>query len=233
MELLTDNGVPLIPVTSKTFSEMEELSVEIGFSGPVIFENGGGIAYPVGSGSCEIEITGKGVDFLKGKISSVEEHLGASIHVISDMEIDEVVKRTNLSAGKAVLAKERRATIPFVIDNPGHKIDIDSANASLKESGVSITKGGRFYHLGSAGADKGHAVKRVIQYIKKSFHVESILTAGIGDSENDIPMLKAVDAPFLVRRHDGSVIKTDFKVSVTGGIGPYGFTEAVKIFLNL
>jgi predicted mannosyl-3-phosphoglycerate phosphatase (HAD superfamily) len=46
-------------------------------------------------------------------------------------------------------------------------------------------------------------------------------------------MMEHVDRPFLVKKHDGSHIKTGtVDTEKTEGIGPEGFTEAVRLFLG-
>ena len=62
-----------------------------------------------------------------------------------------------------------------------------------------------------------------------SVQEKKIITVALGDSENDIPMLKIVDFPFLVRKHDGTAIETGIeKIVITEAIGPMGFTEAIE-----
>lgn len=62
-----------------------------------------------------------------------------------------------------------------------------------------------------------------------------ILTIGIGDSLNDLPLLPVIDRPILLQRPDGS-----FDPSVqlpnlcyAAGIGPIGWNEAMRTTLNL
>jgi mannosyl-3-phosphoglycerate phosphatase len=73
--------------------------------------------------------------------------------------------------------------------------------------------------------DKGKAVK----VISRMFSVKcKPFTVGLGDSLNDLPMLKAVDKPILVQKKDGSY--ADLEVSgpiKADGIGPKGWNSAV------
>ncbi len=235
INLLRDNGAPLIPVSSKTFIEMKSLHRELKLTYPFIFENGGGIAFPEDSGNGEdyrIELFGVGTDILKEKLNILRDIVGTPIKALFEMDIDEVVERTNLSQKSAELVKKRITSIPFVPVESECKIDLDDTNVRLKEYDIVITKGGRFYHFSSIGANKGNAVKKVIDYIRDVYNVDTIVSIGIGDSENDIPMLKAVDIPYLVRKHDDTIIETDMRVTTTKGIGPRGFTEAMKLVFS-
>ena len=76
---------------------------------------------------------------------------------------------------------------------------------------------------------KGNAVRVLVRWYSEILKGENFISAGIGDSENDIPMLEAVDIPFLVRKNDGNYIRTGINgIRVTRRIGPAGFTEAMK-----
>ena len=69
--------------------------------------------------------------------------------------------------------------------------------------GLAVTRGGRFYHLMAAEQDKGRAVSETANLFKTRY-TEKIVTIGIGDAENDFPMLKVVDIPVLIPKTDGS-----------------------------
>jgi mannosyl-3-phosphoglycerate phosphatase len=99
---------------------------------------------------------------------------------------------------------------------------------ALGDLGGIITKGGRMYHLLSKKSDKGTAVLRIADYYRR-ISPDPIVTVGIGDSENDIPMLMVVDRPFIVRKKNGTALQTGLtSVIETEGSGPAGFSEAVK-----
>lgn len=99
--------------------------------------------------------------------------------------------------------------------------------------GLEITAGGRFYHL-TGKNDKGRAVR----ILKRLYRLQlgEIITAGLGDSENDWPMLRAVDLPVLVARPDGRQVKSPeigVELIRTSRPGPAGWAEAVNFILFL
>jgi len=60
-----------------------------------------------------------------------------------------------------------------------------------------------------------------------------VTTIGLGDSLNDLPLLRVVDHPVLVRKEDGSY---DENISLPNliradGVGPLGWNRAVMRFL--
>lgn len=92
--------------------------------------------------------------------------------------------------------------------------------------GLNWTKGSRFDHLTGAN-DKGKAVKILTDLFKQKFR--SVITIALGDSPNDLPMLKAVDYPILVQKaggqYEGSIQLNN--LIKAEGIGPEGWKKAV------
>ncbi len=236
ISLLKKEDAPLILVSSKTFTEMQEIHSELGLDTPFIFENGGGIAFPDNPASgFTKEMCGKAVDELDQSFYLLEKFFGTETEKISDMSVDEVMQKTSLPEARARLARERETSIPF-ISPLQNNIDIDFINKINKELGgfgFSITKGGRFFHFTSVETGKGNALRKVKD--KYSSPGRDIISAGIGDSENDIPMLLETDLPYIVRKKNSTAIKTGSgRIMITDKPGPAGFTEAVKkIIANL
>ena len=63
--------------------------------------------------------------------------------------------------------------------------------SQFERRGLRVVKGGRFFHL-MGRVDKGDAVRKVIQIYSGNLG-EEMLSLGLGDSENDLEMLNAVD----------------------------------------
>jgi len=227
VRLLRQIGVPLILVSSKTAAEMETLHRALGLDGPYVCENGGGIVFPgKHGGQGRLEARGMSAGGLAARLHLLVAATGTEVRSFPDMDIEEIAERTGLDRNAAALSRERSFTIPFVTKD-GSTIDMDAANGRLAKEGLSVTRGGRFYHFGTAGIDKGGAVRRICETYRPSAGERKIMTTGIGDSENDLPMLRAVDRPVLVRKPDGNVVKAEIDAMVTAGKGPEGFTEAV------
>jgi mannosyl-3-phosphoglycerate phosphatase len=230
LDFLKKHAVPLVLVSSKTMPEMKILHEEMGLECPYIFENGGGIVWS--GAKSRIEYLGMDVSELKAKRAVIDAVLKEPAHFITDMKVEEIVARTGLSHDKALLAQQRLTSLPFIIQS-GRVIsleELDTINSELQPEALSLTKGGRFYHFLSSRSDKGSAIKRVIEHYRKQSG-GSVTTIGIGDSENDIPMFRAVDIPVVVRKKDGTYINTGMdRVRITSGIGPAGFCEAVMTY---
>ncbi len=110
-----------------------------------------------------------------------------------DMDDGEISKLTGLWIEKVKLMKNRMFSEPFV----GDYDDVKRFSEVCKESGYKILKGGRFYHLVWGGQDKGKVVKILIKLYRDTFK-DDLRSIGLGDSENDEDMLKAVDIPIII-----------------------------------
>lgn len=232
LALLGEKGVPLVMVSSKTFPEMKALYDELRLTAPFVFENGGGIYWPEGGG--RTESLGMSVPELAAGRDALEAAFGEAVLFITDMDAAEISRRTGLPRERAILSRKRTASLPFVLSS-GKAVgagELSRINDAVRRDGFSVTRGGRFYHFSSAGSDKGAAIARVTGYYRAACP-GPVTTVGIGDSENDLPMLGAVDIPVLVRKRDGTVIAHgDARVRVTAGAGPAGFNEAVVRILR-
>jgi mannosyl-3-phosphoglycerate phosphatase len=230
IESLRERLIPLVLVSSKTLPEMKKLHDELRLDAPFIFENGGGICWQGDT----IEWIGMKARDLYGMKGALENAAGMTVRFITDMEAGEIAAVTGLSVERAELARQRTASLPFLVP-AGRNIDagdMERINRILGERGVAVTKGGRFYHLLSRDSDKGTAILKIVDRYRKG-RDGMLITVGIGDSENDIPMLMAVDRPFIVKKKNGTAIQTGLKtVREMTGIGPAGFSEAVAAVLG-
>ena len=239
-------GIPLVLCSSKTKPEMLVWQERLGICGPFIAENGGGIYFPEryeadvnrftkDGGSLEeglIVIKNEaGREQLRDAFIRVRNELSVEMKSFSDMSVEELIKLTALSEDDALLAMKRSFTEPFIIYDKdlARREEILSAFSDI---GLRVVKGGRFYHL-MGKCDKGIAAKKVSNIFSKG-RTESISSLGLGDSENDLAMLLAVDRAVLVKRHDGSWFdgpETETFLK-TKGVGPAGWNEAVLDFLG-
>ena len=201
-------NIPLIIVTSKTRKEVQKLIKELGINEPFIVENGAAVFFPKNYRNFKIENCkekdnycviqlGKPYSYIREFVKKYKDKFG--IKGFGDLSAQEIAKLTNLPVEKAKLAKEREYTEPFLIEN---EEKIKEFEDIAKKYGLKITKGGRFYHLIGKGQDKGKAVKITKEIFEKNLKTK-VKTVALGDSKNDIPMLKEVDVPVLIPKADG------------------------------
>jgi mannosyl-3-phosphoglycerate phosphatase len=110
------------------------------------------------------------------------------------MTLEELVFCTGLPLNLAKLAKNREHDEPFRIIK-GNKASVFNA---IKMEDLKCTQGGRWLHL-TGNTDKGKAVAILKNLYCQTFG--KIETFGVGDGPNDLPMLKIVDKPFLIKKN--------------------------------
>jgi len=115
---------------------------------------------------------------------------------------------------------------------PGCTAVLPLLEGKAARAGLQVVRGGRFHHLIGAGQDKGRAV-RLLREISSVRDGRQIRTIGLGDSENDLPMLAAVDIPVLIPRLDGSSPDIQLPGLVRAvEPGSRGWNEAVERLLD-
>jgi mannosyl-3-phosphoglycerate phosphatase len=235
LAMLRREQIPLVLCSSKTASEIMPLRQVLNNRDPFIVENGGAVFIPSDyfttpppdASACRgyhvIEL-GRSYAELRRILHETGRDVGLPIRGCGDMDADEFSRLTGLPLAAARLAMVRAYDEPFLIDAPPehHPVVLDR----LRARGMHWTLGGRFYHV-TGGHDKGIAVRRLSSLYEREYG--SLLTIGLGDSLNDLPMLRAVDHPILVRKSNGSY---DPAVSLEGleyaeGIGPEGWNRAL------
>jgi mannosyl-3-phosphoglycerate phosphatase len=230
--------IPLVFVTSKTRNEVESLQREMGTKEPFIVENGGGIFFPAGYRGLTIaegrfragyKVIELGVSY--GRIRGFLARFGGrfGIRGFGDWSTSEIAARTGLSLDRAALAAQREFTEPFVM---AAGADMAALKVLAAEHGLKITRGGRFYHLIGAGQDKGAAVKAAREIFARYLGGKPV-AIGIGDSENDLPMLAQVDIPVLIPRPDNTRLDPRLpRLVIAGHPGSRGWNEAMENILD-
>lgn len=241
LSILQDAGIPVIICTSKTRAEILSIRQRLGNTHPFISENGGGIYLPSGYFPFEPH----GVSYTEGYLVTelgtpypklrealtVLKARGFQLKGFGDMTEDEVMELTGLSTiDEARLAKAREFDEPFILMGDGEQDK--KLREAIKGLGLNFTRGRLMHILGDC--DKGRAVKIVTEHYSREYG--EVITCGLGDSPNDLPMLKVVDYPFLVQKpggyHDPEV--KDDRIVRVDGIGPEGWAKSVTgLFMEL
>jgi len=234
---LKKEGMPMIPCTSKTRAEIEVYMGDIGLDGPFISENGGGIFIPKGYFDFKYGFTkvldgynviesGSSYALLRKALDGIRANVGGRLTGFGDMDAKEVAKDTGLTLREARLAKKREYDEAFRFEG-----DEKALERGIEKAGLKWTKGGRYWHI-MGDNDKGKAVKILAGLFKEK--MGTMKTVGLGDSLNDLPMLKAVDIAILVQKKDGTY---DPRVKLDGiikakGVGPVGWNSAIEELLK-
>jgi mannosyl-3-phosphoglycerate phosphatase len=222
-------GIPLIITTSKTRSEVEFLQQKMGISQPFIVENGGGIFIPDSTHLKNIKGGEKQDGYTLIRLGELYKNIRVlfakmalrfRLKGFGDMTIDEIAALAGLSEMEAERAKLREFTEPFSLMD--HE-DIRAIESYAHSVGLKITRGGRFYHLLGMSQDKGTAVRKLIEIYRDHLKPAMVTSIGLGDSENDLPMLEQVDIPVLIpnphSRQNNFSLKGLILAEKTGSLG--------------
>jgi len=238
IERIKRAGIPLIITTSKSRLEVELLQRDMGIREPFIVENGGGIFFPYGyrdfmieNGEWDGDYTLIRIGTTYSTIRNFLKKVGARFEIrgFGDLTAEEISELTSLAPDRAEMAKAREFTEPFLLKRPD---GIGCLSALAAEKELKVTRGGRFHHLIGREQDKGVAVRMVIDIFKINSG-EELTTIGIGDSENDLPMLEQVDIPVLIPRPG----KGYLDIQLPGVIrakepGARGWNDVIQMLLN-
>jgi mannosyl-3-phosphoglycerate synthase len=232
---LQGQKIPIILCSAKTFAEQETLRKELDIKDPFIVENGGAIYVPKEHfhfpfsytrivGDYMVIELGSSYAEIKQRLKMVVETAGCKFIAFGDIGTEEVARYTGLSLQQSQQAKERQYSETIII--PDNARDKEITLDAIRGEGLHCVFGGRFYEV-NLGSDKGKAVKILNELFKLNF--DEITTFGVGDGDNDIPMLNSVDYPLLVQNSDRHWRKMKIKGLVKiKAIGPQGFSLAVK-----
>ncbi len=234
-ELLRQSSVHVALASSKTLAELLHMVRELDRLGPrpfLVFENGGGWAWPDGvsnlTGQCSVHgyrINRQGASYseIRTALRSLA-HQGFRFRGFADMEATEVSERTGLSKHQAGLAKRRLTSEPLVWE--GNTQDRKRFAATLKAWGFDLVRGGRFYHV-TSGADKQQAIDQ----IKTMLHEQtgsSLRVVACGDAPNDATMLRAADHAVVFPQDGRYLHKPSSNVTHAPIAGPKAWLTAVR-----
>lgn len=220
-----NKNIPIIPCTSKTLEETQKLIKTIGLDGPIIFENGSGIALADGS---LIDLAPKYSEIVE-KLETIKLANNFNFWGFDSMRVEDVMAQTQLSFEDAANAKSRRYSEPFLWQ--GDEKSFNDFEHSCQEVGIDIVRGGRFYHALNRNVTKQRAIEHLKDYLKTpNAHV-----IALGDSNNDIPMLQNADTAIVVNNPTRSfphLPKANNDVHYTSAYGPKGWNDAIINLLN-
>lgn len=206
LKQLQDLKIPVIPVTSKTRSEVEVLREQIGLTDAFVVENGSAVFIPISEqnlASPQTENWGDyylmqfGFNYTEARrgLQKVAGAFNQPLKGFGDLSEAEIHQLTGLHPEDAKRAKSREFTEPFV--TPKNLTD-RQIEQTVNQLGFQVVVGDRFSHLIGQKAGKGKAVQWLIQQYQNSQPHAKIITVGLGNSPNDLPMLEVVEIPVII-----------------------------------
>ena len=229
---LKELKIPVILCTSKTASEVKVIQRDLELSDPYIVENGAAIYTNSNlEGSFEI-ILGESYQRLELILKQLSKDIDYPLKPLNDLTDNEANLLTGLSGDSLELMRDRHWSMPF-LNPPDHLVE-DLKYFCLKYE-VVIFRGNRMSHLLSKNSSKGKAINKLKDLSKNS----NVKIIGLGDSPNDLPLLKESDHRIVISGANGPNKKLlndlddlDYVVSKE----PHGVgwqQEVKKIIMNL
>jgi len=236
-------GVPLVLCSSKTRAELERLRGDLGVDAPFVVENGGAVFVPAGTfpfapqgsvrrGQYDVVEIGRPHVQVLGRLLATAAKVGVDITTFSDMSVQRVSAECGLSLADARLAKLREYDEPFRLVDPDPEARAKLCRA-LRSAGLRCASGGQYDHV-TLATDKGVATALLPRFYKRAWG--EVTFAGLGDNENDVELLAAVDLPVVVRSTDPGpaafLLARIRKARVTAASGPAGWSEGIRALLD-
>ena len=241
---LKANHIPVIPCTSKTRAEMEQLRVKLQNQHPFIVENGAAVYIPdLSLASDKSELVSRDGLYVKefvehrehwqALLQTTDLHLNEAFLSFDQMGIDGVMQMTGLSMDEARLASQREFGEP--IKWTGTQEQYHQFESYIARAGGQLLIGGRFVHV-SGNTNKSVALQWLLQQYHEYYQDNHIVSVALGDSQNDIAMLEMVDHAVVIRspahEHPSVNAKRSQDVYVTQEQGPRGWVEGVTRVLK-
>ncbi len=241
VQQLIELGYLVVFCSSKTFEEQRVLQEELGIEMPCIVENGSAIVAPAGfwdesvtpvrivNGWQRVEL-GKPAAEIRQRLARVESKFGESLLGFRSMMTEDVASITGLDIGSARRAQEREYSETLSAKLP---LDVwESLDSAFEYEGLKCLPGGRFHTVIDSNADKGAAIRKFAE-LWKAQSTETLVSFGLGDSENDQELLENVDWPHLVKRPNGSWAGiSGRRIERVNGVGPRGWVKVAKQLLG-
>lgn len=231
---LRGRGVPVVFCSSKTRAEQEPLRASLGVTEPFIVENGSAVLIP---GPCDdlpawhgygLYLLGVGADRVRSVLGRLRDRVGLGYRGFGEMSVGAVARATGLDRAGAARARQRDFSETLVGLSIGERAVLEPA---LRAEGLQLASGGRFHTVTGAAADKGSALRWLMERLRRQHASRELGSVAVGDSENDLPMLAAADRAFVVAREGGAHVRLPGAEQLQG-VGPAGFAELVDRLLG-
>lgn len=242
INMLEHMGIPLIPATSKTRKEIEQLRRELGNGHPFIVENGAAVFIPVGYFDQQPEGTVERGAYWIYELCPPRQQWLDLLASMLDAFPDEyeyfhragtrgIVAMTGLSEEAAAQANEREYSEP--VKWLGDEARQAQFLACLQREGASVLRGGRFLAV-SGDCDKGRALNWLRQVYQRTRPESCAHDLAIGDSANDVAMLEAAETALVIRSpvHASPALQRDERTMYSNDYGPAGWAEGVAHWLS-
>lgn len=211
---VTAQGIPVIPVTSKTFSEVVAFRDSMSLTDAFIVENGAAlyvpmdsdIRCPIGSKVFEgywVREFGVKRQALCDVLEALDMNGTYHFKSLTEMRTSEVAEVTGLNLPSAQRAQQRLYS--ETLDWRDSEAALTAFSKVLTDIGFSVSQGGRFVHL--MGPNNKGIAAQWFQTLLKREMTPDIATIAAGDAPNDRELLEMADYALLMRNSRGKPLR--------------------------
>ena len=235
---LLDSGHLLVLASSKTKVEIKGFCDALGRNVPFIYENGAGVENFCLINGCEAPLNShqNPKAIRTDALLSVWERyiplgLKSRCHFIKDMDRGDQQALLGLGATALDRAMKRSFSLPFTFSGPVS--DVQKLKYLAKKAGLSVQQGGRVYNL-SGCHDKADYLPEIRKWASKAKDTPVLIV--LGDSKNDIEMLKQADVSCVIPNENGdylSIGNGNYPTIIAPRAAPLGWLDAVMEALSL
>ena len=235
---LLDSGHLLVLASSKTKVEIEGFCDELGRSVPFIYENGAGVENFCLINGCEAPLNShqNPKAMRTDALLSVWERyislgLKSRCHFVKDMDRGDQQALLGLGTTALDRAMKRSFSLPFTFSGPAS--DVQKLKYLATKAGLSVQQGGRVYNL-SGCHDKADYLPEIRKWASKAKDTPVLIV--LGDSKNDIEMLKQADVSCVIPNENGdclSIGNGNYPTIIAPRAAPLGWLDAVMEALSL
>ena len=227
---LVNNGIIIIPNSSKTEKEIEKFNEELGIELPYISENGSsihGLNLINSNFPNKIILSREKEELLKIFNSKVPEKIKDKCILISKLDKKKQEKIFGQKDNRLKDVLDRKYTLPFLFN--GEKIEKNRLLKILSFNSLTLQEGGRVSNL-CDNVNKVKSMNRVVKILKNT--EDKIKTIAVGDNYNDLDMLKNCDLPCLVFNDQFKLDQINIdNLIFSNKPSPEGWADVIKMAL--
>ena len=235
---LLDAGHVLVLASSKTKAEIESFCDVLGRKVPFIYENGAGVEnFHLPFGCVEAPYLRQNPKAIRTDLllkiweQNIPSYLNSLCHFVKDRDRDAQQACLGLRAEALNKAMKRSYSLPFTFS--GSTSQSEELECLATQAGLSMQQGGRVYNL-SGCHNKADYLPKIRKWAKKIISTPVLIV--LGDSKNDIEMLKQADVSCVIPNQNGSCLSLGNGISPTiiaPRAAPLGWLDAVMEAMSL
>ena len=230
IKLLQELFIPVILCTSKTAAEVKVIRKQLNLTDPYIVENGAAI---YGESLNKVNgkiILGERYEILEDILKNISKEINYDLQALNDLSDQKATELTGLRGHSLELMRDRHWSMPFL--NPPDSKE-EQLNTCCKKYKVEVFRGNRMSHLLSINSNKGKAINELKKYANK----QDIKIIGLGDSENDLPLLLNSDFKIIIPSPSGPNMKllnklSEYNYTLASEPNGYGWKKEVNKLIN-